>query len=91
MTRLAIRSETAGRDNAVWYAISCTHSHSRRSSSGRLQSAAALARLALTTSSSSLGDGASGTSYWPSARSERWPATDPTCQAVIAGNIAAAH
>ncbi len=81
----------AGRVNTELDASSRAHTHTRASSSGRLQSSANEAMFEVTSNSSS--DGAQGTArgYWPSARWERWPTTDPTCSPKNIGPMAVAH
>ena len=84
-------ARTAGRLSTVLVASSRAHTHSSASSSGRLQSEANSAMLAVTRSSSS--DGAHGTAsgYWPRVRCARWPTTEPVCRPTNIGPMAETH
>ena len=59
--------------------------------SGRLQSGANSAMLAVTSSSSSEGAHGRASGYCPSVRCDRWPTTEPTCRPKNMGPMAEAH
>ncbi len=76
---------TCGTDSTAWCATSWTHTHSRRSSFGKLHSRPNSSRFGTTTISSSLGGRGIGRSYWPNDRRARWPSIDPAVMPSIIG------
>ena len=72
-----MRARTWGTPSTAWVAISCRHTHRRRSSGGRLHSWPNSSRLAVTMGSSSVAGRGMGRSYGPNERRARCPTIEP--------------